>query len=86
MTQTLLCYGNLQCFGRTWAQAAQAQELLLGLLKHEPEHRLSLDDVIEHPWLSAIWATSGENEEPGDAEDRPEPGNKIWCYVEVEFS
>ena len=29
-----------------------------------------LDDVIEHPWLSAVWATSGDENE--ENEDPPE--------------
>ena len=27
----------------------------MGLLRHDPDQRLSLDDVIEHPWLSIPW-------------------------------
>lgn len=45
--------------GEAWGRvSAEARELLLGLLKHEPDQRLSLDDVIEHPWLSVSWGRS----------------------------
>ena len=56
-----------------WNAPDEARDLLLGLLKHEPEQRLSLDDVIEHPWVSAIWASGDQPDsdvEPeGDEEE-----------------
>eukprot|EP00930_Biecheleria_cincta_P029101 TRINITY_DN20254_c0_g1_i2.p1 TRINITY_DN20254_c0_g1~~TRINITY_DN20254_c0_g1_i2.p1 ORF type:complete len:887 (-),score=165.05 TRINITY_DN20254_c0_g1_i2:158-2818(-) len=49
--------------GEAWGRvSAEARDLLLGLLKHEPDQRLSLDDVIEHPWLSVSWGAEAKCE------------------------
>ncbi|CAE6928677.1 fhkD [Symbiodinium sp. CCMP2456] len=62
---------ELMLRGTAWQRVSpEAKDLLLGLLKHEPEHRLSLDDVIEHPWLCALWATGAED---GEQDATPEP-------------
>ena len=43
---------NLQL---TWPQwmSADAQDLISKLLQKEPEHRIELDAVLEHPWITA---------------------------------
>ncbi|CAJ1338637.1 unnamed protein product [Effrenium voratum] len=65
---------DLSLRGAAWQRISpEARDLLLGLLKHEPEQRLSLDDVIEHPWLTAMWATSlDESDQAEKSEEAPE--------------
>ncbi|CAE8581679.1 unnamed protein product [Polarella glacialis] len=60
--------------GAAWQRVSpEASNLLLGLLKHEPEQRLSLDDVIEHPWLYAMWGAGAKSREVRASPQEPEP-------------
>jgi len=58
--------------GSAWQRVSrEAKDLLLGVLRHDPEERLSLDDVIEHPWLQVPWRAGSVPPPTTGSEDVP---------------
>lgn len=53
--------------------SAEAQAVVSGLLKRDPEERLTIDDLRRHPWL-----LSDDVVRPSDDLDRPPKRRRIW--------
>ncbi|CAO3642317.1 unnamed protein product [Cunninghamella echinulata] len=52
----------------------QVQDLISNILKHDPNERLTIDQILNHPWMLAIFDDDEKDEQHVDEEEEEEIG------------
>ena len=54
----------------------EAKSLISGLIKVDPQNRLTLPKILNHPWIKEIWEESDSSEDEKDINDQTPNENK----------